>query len=309
MKKTDLMLVFAAGLAACTGAAADHESLGDEAYVAREYGNAMLEYQLALRQGSMDVQLRLKAGMAALNGHELLEAATQFRSLAADDPDQVMIAANGLGRVARAASSEGNRPALQAALDGLRAIAPDRALGSFARELAFDEDGVSTDAIDVLPYAAAAAPDARIQDSLMFVYAVSLVRLSRCESAIEVFESLLRRGREPAVLSDARIRAASCALGVGRREQNRGSPEDAEGWYCRAIAVGDNNYAARAAYVGLGDVRFARGDYTGARDAYRRAMGLGTPSDSLYRAAQRGLDATFGFDLFGQTERSSTRKC
>lgn len=309
MNKTELMLAWAVGLAACTGAAADHESLGDEAYVAREYGNALLEYQLALRQGSMDVELRLKAGMAALNGHELLEAATQFRSLAADDPDQEMTAADGLERVARAASSEGNRPALQAALDGLRDIAPNRALGSFARELAFDEDGVSTEATDVLPYAAAAAPDARMQDSLMFAYAASLVRQSRCESAIEVFESLLRRAREPAVLAESRTRAATCALGAGRREQNRGSPEEAETWYCRAIAVGENNYAARAAYVGLGDVRFARGDYTGARDAYRRAMSRGTPSDSLYRAAQNGLDATFGFDLFGQTERSSTRKC
>ncbi len=309
MKKIDLMLVLAAGVAACTGAAADHESLGDEAYVAREYGNALLEYQLALRQGAMGADLRLKAGIAALNGHELLEAATQFRSLAAEDPDQAMIAANGLDRVARAAGSEGNRPALQAALEGLWAIAPSRALGSFARELAFDEEGVSNQAVDVLPYAAAAAPDARRQDSLMFVYAEVLVRRGRCKSAIDVFESLLRRAREPAVQADARNRAAACALGAGRRELNRGSPEDAEGWFCRAIGVGVNNYAARAAYVGLGDVRFARGDYAGARDAFRRAMDRAGPSDSLYRAAQRGLDAMFGFDLFGQAERTSARRC
>ena len=54
---------------------------------------------------------------------------------------------------------------------------------------------------------------------------------------------------------------------------------------------------------------YQRGDYAGARDAFRRAMDRAGPSDSLYRAAQRGLDAMFGFDLFGQAERTSARRC
>ncbi|MEE9534611.1 MAG: hypothetical protein V3W06_09330, partial [Acidimicrobiia bacterium] len=277
MKRIEVLaLAVAAALSGtgCGGAAADHETLGDEAYVERRYDEALAEFQLALRQGSSGEDLRGKAAMAALNARELGEAASQFQALAGENPGRLMIAADGLERVARAAMLEGNGAALQAALDAMRAVAPGRALGAFAREVAvgWGENSSPAEAISVLPYAAASASDARLQDSLMYAYSVALARLNRCEEGIPVFESLLRRRRAPSIQSDARVRVASCTLGLGRREHNRGSPDAAEAWFCRTIELGNNNYAARAAYLGLGDVWFSRGDFMGAREAFLKAM-------------------------------------
>ncbi len=314
MKRIEVLALAAAAVLSgtgCAGAAADHETLGDEAYVERRYDEALAEFQLALRQGSSGGDLRGKAAMAALDARELGEAAIQFRALAEEDPGRLMMAAGGLERVARAASLEGNGAALQAALDALRAVAPGRALGTFAREMAvgLGENPNPAEALSVLPYAAASAPDARLQDSLMYAYGVALARLNRCEEGIPVFESLLRRRREPSIQSSARVRAASCALGLGRREHNRGSPGAAEKWFCRAIEFGNNNYAARAAYLGLGDVWFSRGDFMGAREAFQKAMAGASPTDSTYHRASRALDRLRGFDLFQPLEPTHNRRC
>ncbi len=296
MTKRELSAIGAV-LAACTGAAADHETLGDRAYVDHNYGDALVEFQLALRQDGADQVLMHKAGMAALNSRDLAEAVVQFRALAEEDADLTMLAADGLERVARAASSAGNRAALQAAIQGLREVDPTRALRSFAQDLAieFKDSAASNDALAVILFAAANAPDARLQDSLMYAYGIMLVRLGRCDAAVPVFESVLLRQREMSVQSGARLRAAACALETGRRRLNRGEPGEAEPWFERAIAVGDNNYPARAAYLGLGNVRFALGDYQGAADAFRNAMIGGSATDSIWRVAQRGLDRVTGF--------------
>ncbi|MCH7716211.1 MAG: tetratricopeptide repeat protein [Gemmatimonadetes bacterium] len=284
-------------LAACTGAAADHETLGDRAYVDHSYGDALVEFQLALRQDGADPVLMHKAAMAALNSRDLGEAVVQFRALAEEDVDQSMLAADGLDRVARAASSAGNRAVLHAAIQGLREVAPNRALRSFAKDLAieYEDSAASNEALSIILFAAGAAPDARLQDSLMYGYGVMLVRLGRCDAAVAVFESVLLRQREMSVQSGARLRAAACAFESGRRRLNRGEPGEAATWFERAIAVGDNNYPARRAYLGLGDVRFAQGDYEGTADAFRNAMIGGSATDSISRAAQRGLDRVTGF--------------
>ena len=309
MKRIEVLALAAAALlgTGCAGAAADHEALGDEAYVERRYDEALAEFQVALRQGSSGGDLRWKAAMAALNARELGEAVIQFRALADEDPDRRVIAADGLERVARAASLEGNGATLQAALDARRAVAPGRGLRTFALEAAvgLGEDLSPAEALSV----AASAPDARLQDSLMYGYGVALARVNRCEEGIPVFESLLRRRRELSIQSQARVRAANCALGLGRREHNRGSPDEAEKWFCRTIELGNNNYAARVAYLGLGDVWFSRGDYMGAREAFQKARAGASPTDSIYHRASRGLDRLRGFDRFEPLEPTHNRRC
>ncbi len=138
MKRIEALALAAAALlgTGCAGAAADHETLGDEAYVERRYDEALAEFQVALRQGSSRGDLRWKAAMAALNARELGEATIQFRALADEDPDRRVIAADGLERVARAASLEGNGAALRGALDARREVAPSRGLRTFALEVA-----------------------------------------------------------------------------------------------------------------------------------------------------------------------------
>ena len=82
---------------------------------------------------------------------------------------------------------------------------------------------------------------------------------------------------------------------AARNNPKKGEPGEAATWFERAIAVGDNNYPARRAYLGLGDVRFAQGDYEGTADAFRNAMIGGSATDSISRVAQRGLDRVAGF--------------
>ena len=296
MKKAEALPLALLTIVACTGAAADHVNLGDRAYVDHNYGEALVEFQLALRQDPADADLMRKAGMAALNSRDLGEATEQFHRLAQKDDDYADFAAEGLERVARAASSAGNRAALQTAIDALREIAPDRASSSFASDLAEGLEGSppSTDGLSILLFAASSAPDARLQDSLMFAYGVMLVRLGRCEEAVPVFESILLRQREMSVQADARVRAAACSSQLGRRSVNRGDPATAATWFGRAVAVGNNNYAARAASVGLGNLLFAQSDYAGAAAAFRNALIGGTAGDSISTAAQRGLDRLSG---------------
>lgn len=280
-------------LAACGSNAAEHEVLGDRAYAARHFGDALVEYRIALRQGAPNPGLRAKAAMAALKAGDLEAAAEEYLKLAEEGgQERLSEAADGLERVARAAVEQDSRDALKKALMGLRRIAADRALGAFAVHLAraAGTDLASAEALAILPYAAASAPDARRQDSLMYWYGLGLARGGRCPEAFPVLESLVRRRREPAVVGPAGRELARCALSVGERALDEGQPQQAEDWFRRAASYGGSDPLARAAYIGLGDALFARGDYAGAAGAYQQAMVGAEPGDSLAAIASEKLN-------------------
>lgn len=288
-----MILAALVGVQACIGAAANHETLGDRAYADRRYDDALVEYRLALVQRAPDAGLRAKAGAAALQAGDLAVAATEYVSLAQEGGDaRASEAADGLVHVADAAIAARDQEALTAALGGLQQVAPGRALGAFARQLAGALSSMpqSPEALSVLMFAAAGAPDARTQDSLLYVYAVGLRRLRLCQDAVPVFESLLRRQRAPSVVSGAREELARCALTLGHRELDEGRPSQAKAWFETAAAGGGDSPSARAAYIGLGDVRFAQGDFAGAAEAYERARDGATPADSIYRIAAERLN-------------------
>lgn len=271
-------------LAACVGAAAQHEALGDRAYVQRQFADALVEYRLSLAKDPTSQAVRAKAAAAALHAGDLMAAADEYLALAIGGGDESTAeAADGLERVVRSAAASGDQGALAAALEGLRQIAPGRALGQFARQLALGwvEGSPSEEKLLVLFSAAADAPDARLQDSLMYSYAVALRRLGRCRDAVPVYESLMRRNLEPGIVDQARNALGNCALRLGREAQDEGLPLSAEEWFNLAIKrAGDSDYG-RAAYIGLGDVLFARNDLIGAAVAYESALLGGTPGDSI----------------------------
>lgn len=287
------MFVAAAALG-CGGAVTDHEILGDRAYAEGRFGDALVEYRLALAQGSTGPGLRMKAGQAALHVGDLLGAASEYAALGRQGGAEqlVRVATEGLVRVADRALEDRNQEALAAALTSLHEIAPGRALGGFAHQLVRGVGQVpqSSDALSFLLYAAAGAPDARTLDSLMFAYAVVLRRMDRCDEAISLFESLLRRRREPAVVSEAENGLALCALSLGRDALDRNAPTEAAEWFRRAATGGGESAAARAAYVGLGDVHFALGDYRAAAEAYFRAMEGAALGDSIAGQAVERLN-------------------
>ncbi len=280
-------------LAACAGAAADHETLGDRAYGERHFPDALAEYRLAIKLKPSEA-LRAKAGAAALHAGDFVAAAEQYRKLAEEGGSQrVSEAADGLERVAKAAAESDDRTGLAAAVVGLRAAAPGRALFSFARQLAqsVGAEPRSAEALNVLPYAAAGAPDARAEDSLMYAYAVGLERIGRCEQAMPVFEAVARRQREPAVVRPALQAASRCALSQGRLALEAGRAEQGEEWFRRAASGGEErDPIVRAAYIGIGDVLFARGAFAEAAEAYQRALAGAAPGDSLAQIAAEKLN-------------------
>jgi tetratricopeptide (TPR) repeat protein len=277
----------------CFTSAADHARLGDQAYGDGDFSGALVEYRLALRQRAPDGPLRARAAQAAFNAGDLLAATEEFVAMAVEAPERKAEAVDGLELVARAAVEQSNGPALEAAVAGFGEFAEGRALGGFARELAgtLGDAPRSQEALPVLLFAAAAAPDAAQQDSLMFVYASVLRRLDRCNEALAVFESLARRARRARLAENARVDGANCALSAGRTALDRGTPEVAAEWFVRAASIGGNTPLGRQGYVRLGDVRLALGAYDEALAAYERAiLGL-PPTDSLYRAVSDRINA------------------
>jgi len=106
-----------------------------------------------------------------------------------------------------------------------------------------------------------------------------------------VFEGVLRRQRQTAVLDAAREDEARCALSLGQTALTAGRPTDAEGWFRRAVIPGATVEVMRGASLGLGDVALARGDVVGAVDYYQQVLAGGLPGDSLAQRAQEKLNA------------------
>ncbi len=282
----------AAAAVACVRTAADHEELGDRAYAAGDHQDALAEYRLALRPDPTRAPLLAKAAAAALHTAEFAFATAAYDALAAADATRRDEAADGLERVVRAALAVNERMAGEAALTALRTLAPDRPMGQYARAVALDavEQGRNREARALLP-AAIAAASGRTADSLLFLYGTVAARLGDCDAAVPAFEAVVRRGREPGAAEAAREGLALCALMQGHAALEAGRSEVAEDWYRRATAPGGGPDVARAAFLGLGDIRLARGDVGGAVESYQMVLQGGNPGDSLSVRAQQRMNA------------------
>lgn len=288
-------------LSGCVGAAAQHESLGDRAYAAGSWSDALIEYRLALQSQAPDADLRAKAGAAALHAGDLQAAAEEYAALAAEGGgSRVEEAADGLVLVANRAIDEGNRAAVRQALDRLQTVAPGRALGGYAQHLASALGTMQPgdEALNVLTYAAAGAPDAGTQDSLVTVYADMLRRMHRCGEAIPIFEALLRRRRLGAESGGVESQLVACALSLARQAHERNQPSVAERWFRLAATRGGPTAQGRLAYLGLGDVLFGLGDVTGAIQAYEQARAGLAPGDSVYAVVTERLNQLGGAELY-----------
>ena len=278
---------------ACSRSAADHEVLGDREYAAGQYRDALAEYELGLRASTGAPALHAKTAAAAFHVGDYTLAVAEYRALAEADRSRADEAADGLERVANAALQAGDHTSLASALAGLRAVAPKRPLGRYARLVALDAAaaGDVNDALAYLPIAIAATADARVGDSLLFLYGDAAVASHDCVTAIAAFEGVLRRQRQSAVLDDAREGLARCALVRGEDALKAGHAADAEQWFRRAATPGAAVEVARAAAIGLGDVQLSRGDVAGALEAYQQALEGGSPGDSLAQRAREKIQA------------------
>jgi tetratricopeptide (TPR) repeat protein len=283
----------AALLGACARSAANHEELGDKAYAQGSYADALAEYQLGLKANPGRAPLHAKTAAAAAHLGDYDLAVAEYRALAAEDRSRAEEAADGLERVIRAALTAGERGTVATAVRLLREITPARPLGRYVRLVALDaiDRGDPQDALALLPAAIATAADGRTADSLLYVYGAAAVRVRACTTAVPAFEAVLRRQREAAVLDRAREGVSQCALVEGQVALERGQPAAAEDWFRRATAPGAPIDVARAAFLGLGDVRLALGDLAGAMDSYQQALIGGVPGDTIAQRAREKLNA------------------
>jgi len=290
---TRLVVALLAVTCACTRSAADHEELGDRAYAAADFRSALGEYQLGIKAHPGSASLDAKLGAAALHTESYALAADAYRALARDDRSRVDEAADGLERVVRAAFGANDRSALGNALTGLREIAPVRPLGRYAIVAALDavDRSDTATALALLPVATATSGDPVRADSLLYVWGMTLVRVRDCAVAVPVFEGVIRRGRAPVVVEPAREGLGLCALVEGQVALEKGRPADAENWFRRATAPGASVDVARAAFLGLGDVRLAQGDIAGALESYQQALVGGTPGDTIAQRAQEKINS------------------
>ena len=290
MKRAGITLLLL--VVSCTRSASNHEELGDRAYAAGAYVDALAEYELARKANASSAGLLAKVGASAIHAEDYELAADAYRTLAKRDRSRADEAADGLDRVARAALTANDRTALASALTGLREVAPRRPLGRYVVLAALDavDRGDTAEAAALLPVAAASAVDAARADSLLYVYGMMLVRVRDCSTAVRVFEGVIRRQRAASVVEPAREGLGLCALVAGQMALENGRPGDAEDWFRRATAPGASPDVVRAAFLGLGDVRLAQGDIAGAMDSYQQALAGGTPGDTISQRAQEKLN-------------------
>lgn len=287
MKQLLVLVVLVAGIGACSSSDTP-ELLGDQAYGAGRYAEALRQYQAAAPHASGS-RIWAKLGAAALHVDDLHAASDAYRRLGAEDPTRSAEAAEGLEAVARRADEAGDVGVLHQALLGIRAVAPERPSAPLALALARRTAVTGSEAATILPAALAAAPDAAVFDSLLAAYGAALQEMGACDQAAPTFRATLRRTRDPGLRQRAGAGLANCALTLGITALGAHRLEDAARWFYQASQVDSTTWTGRRALIGLGDARVGQGDILGAVIAFQQALGSSAHPDSLGLVATERL--------------------
>ncbi len=283
----------------------DAERAGDRAYRAGQFPEALAQYDAALTRGS-DGRLWAKEAAAAMHAGKPKQAVDGYLRLAGEDPSRADEAADGLETIARAADRAGDAVALQAAVDGLRAIAPDRSVGRYVLTLVRSHAMPDADLLPLLPDAMAAAPDEGTMDSLVQVYGDLLQRQGACDQAVLAYRAALRRGLQPPARAAAGHGLADCALRLGAAELADGNAGSAIGWYAEGVQYDSVSPTGRRALLGIGQAHLAQGDSVGAALAFQAALAHSQQDDSIRHAAAARLRALGQAPTAGDSARTGT---
>lgn len=271
---------------ACSGAG-DHERLGDQAYGQAQYNEALTQYTSVLGS-SPDARVWAKLGAAALHGGKLQKASDAYIRLAAEDPSRAQEAAEGLEAVVRAAADRGTESgALQHALSGLLAIAPERLTGRYAMLLATRPGTGSAELVALLPGAIAAAAEPAAVDSLLTLYGSALKATAGCGQALLQFRAVLRRSSDSTVRAKARSGTAACAFALGERADSQGKFLDAALWFAEAARADSVSPVGRRASLRSAEARLTQGDTIAAAIAFQSVISAGATDSAGQIAAAR----------------------
>lgn len=270
------------------GGQPDAERRGDAAYGRGQWAEALREYR-SLAGDKADPRVWAKAGSAALHAGELTRAADAYLHLAGEDPTRLAEAAEGLETVARAAERAGRADAMEQAVVGLQAIAPERVPGRDALRLAQQQGADPEELVNLLPGAIAAAGDQATTDSLLALHARLLEKTAGCGQALLQYRAVVRRAQDSALLAAGRKGAADCALALGERAASAGRVADAVLWYAEAARTDSTSETGRRALLAYGDVRVVQGDTLAAALAFQAVAADSTAPDSVAGAARLRL--------------------
>jgi hypothetical protein len=281
-----LLALTAAGVVAGCGGASGHERLGDQAYGAGRWTEALAEYRM-LPKTRVGAAVLAKTGAAALHAGELRQAAEAYARLAGEDPTRAEEAAEGLEGVARAAERGGNADVLREVMGLLDAIAPDRPAGHYALLLLQQPGLDSAEAAALLPEALASAATAGAVDTLLTRYGATLQLTAGCGQALLPYRAVLRRSRDSRMRAPASRGVADCAYTLGLRADSAGRLEDAALWFAESARVDSSSATGRRALLRYGGARLTQGDTLAAAIAFQAVASGGTADSTGQAAASR----------------------
>jgi tetratricopeptide (TPR) repeat protein len=238
------------------------EREGDASYAAGRYSAAAAAYRQVAGPGAPG-RVLAKLGQAALRAGDIELAVQAWLRLGEEDPSSRHQAVDGLELALRAAERSGRSEHRRAAAAALRAIAPDRPLGSFD-----EASGPSGAGRDELVLQMAAATEPRVVDSLLLAFGERAETDGDWETALGAYRAVARRG-EPGLVQLGRIGVATTATRLGGRSLVEGQPAEAVQYYREALAAdptaaGDSAMAGLArALAGVSDTTTARRDSAG----------------------------------------------
>jgi hypothetical protein len=274
------------GLAAACGGLPGHERLGDQAYGAARYADALEEY-LDAAKARADAGIWAKIGAAALHAGELRQSTEAYLHLADRDPGRRDEAAEGLDAVARTAERQHNEDVLREVVAGLEAVEPERGTGRYALALVQQADADTADLVALLPSALAAASAPTQVDSLLTLYGRVLQATAGCGQALLQFRAVLRRSRDSSTRAPARQGAADCAYALGAGADSAGRTQEAALWYAEAARVDSTTPTGRQSLLRYGVARLAQGDTLAAALAFQTVASGGTADSAGHAASQR----------------------
>jgi tetratricopeptide (TPR) repeat protein len=298
--------IAAAGLALGCAGGRDAERRGDAAYAQGRFEQALAEYR-TISRGKVDPRIWAKTGAAALHVGDLSRAADAYLHLAGEDPTRVTEAVEGLEQVARKAEAAGKSDAMQQAVVGLQAIAPDRVPGRYALRLAQEQGAEPDELVTLLPGAIAAATDPATIDSLLLLHARLLKETAGCGQALLQYRAVVRRAQDTVVRAAGRDGAADCAFALGQRARGAGRDPEAALWFAEAARLDSTSTVGRRALLAYGDLRQGQGDTLAAALAFQAVAADTAAPDSVTRIARARLA---GLGLVGEAipeTRSDTR--
>jgi tetratricopeptide (TPR) repeat protein len=271
--RTVAIMVVALLASACTAAGSEEGALqrGDEAFARGDYGEALAEYRLVMRQGNEDVEILTRTAHAFAQVGRIDDARELYRLAVERDPRVADLAAADLLRVAhRATRSRRDGIMAAAAVEAALELRPGVNLTGLARPLAehFSRNGQYGQA---LPYFQKALGEVGHDPILVLEMARVHEELGDCELALTYLEQI--QDEVPlARRSEVEWRMGHCSFELGRDAVENDRLDTALELFQVTIEMGEPRNRIGQAWFEIGEIHARQGRCAEAIQAFERVQ-------------------------------------